>query len=108
MSTPVTAANFAISNWGAGASIGTVVGTDRRCTVTVLAGTGGLLGPSLTITWPAGPFPIPPLSLARMVGGTGMVADIRINNFSATTAFIYTDLPVSGKTYVFLLDTLGV
>jgi len=111
MATPVTAANFAIAGWGFGSAVSAVSGTQTRCTITITAGPSAIIMPNIIFTFPDGPFPVPPLSLARMVGGTGMYADLAVDNnaiFPASIAYSYTDLPVAGKTYVLMLDVLGV
>ena len=104
----VTAANFTLTGWGAGASISNVSGDQNRCQLTVTAGTGATISPSVALTFPVPFFPDPPISMAWMVGGTGMASDIANVASNTNTLFIYTDLPLAGRTYTLMLDTLGV
>lgn len=109
MPTPVTAGNFAINAaWGAGAAISSVIGTQQRCQLTVTAGAGPSISPSLTFTYPDGPYPLEPGILAKLVGGTGVLAPIVYVPGMSSTAFVYASLPVAGKTYAFVIDTVGI
>lgn len=109
MPTPVIAANFAINPaWGIGAAISAVSGTQRRCLVTVTAGSGPTINPTLTFTYPDGAYPLEPGILAKLVGGTGVFSDLSYVPGMASTVFTYTDLPSFAATYIFSLDTLGI
>jgi len=111
MPTPVTAANFSITGWGGGGALSAVSGTQTRSTITITAGGGSIISPIVTFTYPDGPYPIPPLSMAWMIGGTGIIADIAVDRndlFPLSTTFIYKGLPVLGKTYILVFDVRGV
>jgi len=108
MGAPVTAANFSITGWGAGASISAVSGDQIRCRLTVTAGTAPSISPSVALTFPVPFFPNPPISMAWVTGGSGQYADMANVATNTNIIFIYTDLPAAGKTYILMLDTLGV
>lgn len=102
----VTAGNFALSGWGAGATITAVTGVQQRCSITVTCGTGPSVAPTVTFTYP-GAYPLSSLSMAQMIGGTGVITDIGVT--STTTQAVYTleDLPQATRTYILVLDTVG-
>ena len=103
----VTAGNFTLSpSWGAGATITNVVGVQQRCSITVTAGAGPAISPTVTFIYP-GAYPLSSLSMAQMTGGTGVLADVGVT--TSTTQAIYTleDLPQATRTYIFVFDTVG-
>jgi hypothetical protein len=104
--TLLTPGNFALVNWGAGASITSVTGTQQGFVITVTAGTAPSVGPTLTLTYPAA-FPRNPMVIAQMVGGTGIVSDIAVTPGTTSTLYTYDGLPVVGKTYIINSLTLG-
>jgi hypothetical protein len=107
LGTALTAADFAISGWGTGATITNVEGTDTACQLTVTAGTTPSISPTITLTYHDGAWPKNPMVMSQMVGGSGAVSDF-VNSTTTTQAVLtYDGLPVATKTYTVMLLSLG-
>src|SRR5262249_11214710 len=97
--TPPTNSNFSFTGWGTGATLNVLASVNQRMYIRVVAGLGAIVSPIITFTYPDGPYPLPPLCLARLNSTTGQVADIAVDRnalFPASTTFIYLGLPLNG------------
>jgi hypothetical protein len=103
---PLVSGNFSFSGWGTGASLNVNSGTQTGFSVTVTAGSAPSIHPTITLTFTVG-YSNPPMSLARVTGGTGMFADITVANTLTQSVLTYEGLPVSGKTYTLSVFNLG-
>lgn len=104
--TPLTTGNFSFSGWGSGASLVVNSGTQTGYSITINAGSNPLVQPTITLTFNSG-YTNAPITLARMVGGSGMVSDISASNTISQSVLTYGGTPQSGKTYVFNVFVLG-
>lgn len=105
--TPLIIGNFAFSGWGTGATITAIVGTQMGFYFTMTAGTSPSISPTVTLTFPTA-YPNPPLSIPKITGGTGSVADVNVATTITQAVFTYDDLPVATKTYIFAVFELGL
>ena len=105
--TAVSGANFATSGWGTGATITNIQGYQGRCQVTMTAGTTPSISPTVTLTFPVA-YPNAPLSIGIMTDGSGVFTPLRVTTTTTQAIFTYTSLPVATKTYILVLDTLGI
>lgn len=102
----VVPANFALAGWGTGATITNIIGVQQRCQITVTAGVGPVVAPTVTFTYP-GPYPNLSISVGQMINGSGSISDLLSLSSTTQTIFTYEGLPVATKTYVFVFDTVG-
>lgn len=102
MGTPFTADRVVLDpGFGSTAySTYTFGNTQRFSFGIVSAGSGQILNPTLHITFPT-PWPQTPFYICKMVGGTGVVAQIDGEGTATTTQMdlIYNGRPVAGSTY---------
>jgi hypothetical protein len=105
--TALVTGNFAISGWGAGASISALTGSQTGFYITVTAGTAPSIDPTITLTLPIA-YMHAPLVIAQMVGGTGAVSDVSVNAAPGLVTLTFLGLPVSGSTYQFAVFELGL
>lgn len=102
----VTSGNFVLSGWGAGATLTAVTGVQQRCSITVTAGTGPSVAPTVVFTYP-GAYPTYSISIGQMTSGTGILAPIESLSTLTSSTFTYESLPVATRTYVLVFDTVG-
>src|SRR5713226_9396673 len=62
-----------------------------------VTGSSPSIQPTVTLTFNTG-YANPPMSIMKMTGGTGVVADILASNTLSQSVLTYDGLPVSGKT----------
>lgn len=105
--TPLGLGNFALSGWGTGAAITGITGTQMGFILTITAGSGASVGPTVVLTYPA-PFPNPPMVIASQTGGTGAVSDVAVASGTTSTTYTYKGLPLNGSTYIITSFTLGL
>ncbi len=98
--------NFALAGWGTGATITNITGVQQRCSITVTCGTGPTVAPTVTFTYP-GAYPTSSLSMAQMIGGTGVITDIGVATTTTQAVYTLEDLPQATRTYILVLDTTG-
>lgn len=107
LGTPLVGGNFALSGWGAGASITSVIGSDPAHSYTITAGTAPSIGPTIQLTFADGAWSVAPIVIAQNVGGTGQRSDIDVSVSTATYTLTYNGFPVSGQTYFFNVLAMG-
>lgn len=104
--TPLVAGNFSFSRWGTGASLQVNSGTQTGFSITITAGSGPSIQPTITLTFGVG-YSNPPMTIARVTGGTGAFSDLTVANTLTQSVLTYDGLPVSGKTYTVSVFNLG-
>jgi len=104
--TPLSTGNFSFSGWGTGASLVVNSGTQTGFSITLTAGSNPGPQPTITLTFNTG-YASPPISIARVIGGTGMFADVLASNTTSQSVLTYGGIPQSGKTYLFNVFVLG-
>jgi Pectate lyase superfamily protein len=89
------------SGWGSGASV-TASGTSQRFTATVTASGTTAANPTIAINF-TNTWPLTPIFICKMVGGTGAVANVTGENTATTGSMTitYNGTPASSSTYVF-------
>lgn len=102
----LTAGNFSFSGWGTGASLTVNSGTQTGFSITLTAGTSPSVQPTITLTFNTS-YANPPITLAQVNGGTGMVTDITAANTTTQSVLTYDGLPQNGKTYRIQVFALG-
>jgi len=98
----VSASNITLSSgWGSAASV-TASGTAQRFTATVTASGTTAANPTVAINFP-NTWPLTPIFICKMVGGTGTVANVTGENTATTGSMTltYNATPASGSTYIF-------
>lgn len=110
--TPLVNGDFAISaGWGStGAVAAGVNATDQRGRFTVTpGGTGIVANPTVTLTYKDGAWPVAPMVLCQLVGGTGAGITVPMGMTYGTTNVVMQMFftPVSGTTYTFAFQTMG-
>ena len=107
--TALVAGDFALdSSWGTGAAaVVTADGTDTRWKVTITAGSSTGSNPVCTLTFTDGAWPVAPIALIQMMGGTGTITDVSIATTATTVAFTFKGTPVAASTYTFSGVCLG-
>jgi len=89
------------SGWGSSASV-TASGTSQRFTATVTASGTTAANPTIAVNF-TNTWPLTPIFICKMVGGTGAVANVTGEN-TATTGSVtltYNATPASSSTYIF-------
>jgi hypothetical protein len=104
--TELTSGNFSFSGWGTGASLTVNSGTQTGFSITITAGTNPSPQPAVTLTFNTG-YANPPISIAKMIGGTGIFADILASNTTSQSVLTYGGVPQPAKTYVLNVFVLG-
>ena len=104
---PVSIGNFAISGWGTGATITNIQGVQERCEITITAGVGPTVAPTVVFTYP-GAYASAAWNLSQMIGGTGIIADILSSSTTTAATFTYSGLPLATNTFILVFDTKGV
>ena len=89
------------SGWGSSASV-TASGTSQRFTATVTASGTTAANPTVAINF-TNTWPLTPIFVCKMVGGTGAVANVTGENTASTGSMTLTlnATPASGSTYIF-------
>lgn len=103
---PLVGGNFSTSGWGTGASLSVISGTQTGFIIHMTAGTTPAQQPTITLTFNVA-YTNPPVTLAQVNGGTGMVTDITVANTTTQSVLTYDGLPVAGKTYTIMVFNLG-
>jgi hypothetical protein len=99
--TALVAGDFALhANWGAGATVTSVTGTDQGWNITVTAaGTPGA-SPTVILTFKDGTWTSAPIVISKMVGGTGAITDLTDSATATAWTVTFNGTPVAGSTYV--------
>jgi hypothetical protein len=71
------------------------------------AGSNPSAQPTVTLTFILG-YANPPLSIAKMTGGSGMITDLLAANTTAQSVLTYDGVPQNGKTYTLSVFNLGL
>jgi hypothetical protein len=98
----ISASNVTLSSgWGSSASV-TASGTSQRFTATVTASGTAAANPTVAINF-TNTWPLTPIFICKMVGGTGTVANVTGENTATTGSMTltYNATPASGSTYIF-------
>jgi hypothetical protein len=98
----MSASNVTLSSgWGSSASV-TASGTSQRFTATVTANGTTAANPTIAVNF-ANTWPLTPIFVCKMVGGTGAVANVTGENTASTGSMTLTlnATPASGSTYIF-------
>ena len=98
----ISASNVTLSSgWGSSASV-TASGTSQRFTATVTASGTAAANPTVAINF-TNTWPLTPIFICKMVGGTGTVANVTGENTATTGSMTltYNAMPASGSTYIF-------
>jgi len=105
----LVAGDFALhANWGSGAAVSAVTGTDLGWQITVTAaGTPGS-NPTITLTFKDGTWTLAPICSTKQVGGTGVLTNAVTEVPTATTNVItWNGTPVAASTYIFASIVMG-
>lgn len=98
----IGASNITLSSgWGSSATV-TASGTSQRFTATVTASGTAAANPTIAINF-TNTWPLTPIFICKMVGGTGVVANVTGENTASTGSMTLTfnATPASGSTYIF-------
>jgi len=89
------------TNWGSGATVGSVVGTDQGFEVTVTSGSSGTgANPTLTLTFKDGTWTSSPVaSCGWKAGGTGTLQHLSWTAAASTLVITYNGTPGTGQTF---------
>ena len=89
------------SGWGSAATV-TASGTSQRFTATVTASGTTAANPTIAINF-TNTWPLTPIFICKMVGGTGTVANVTGENTATTGSMTltYNGTPASSSTYIF-------
>lgn len=100
--------DFALhANWGAGAAIATITGTDQGWQGTVTAaGTPGA-SPTLILTFKDGTWTNAPICISKMVGGTGTITDLSDSTTATAHTITFNGTPVAASTYIIASICIG-
>ncbi len=99
--TALVAGDFALdANWGAGAAVSAVTGTDQAWSITVTAAGIPVLNAGVTLTFKDGTWTNAPICQSQVTGGTGAIADISGAPTATTWPMTYNGTVVAGLTYV--------
>ena len=99
--TALVAGDFALdANWGAGAAVSAVTGTDQAWQMTVTAAGIPALNAGVTLTFKDGTWTNAPICQAQVIGGTGAVADMTGLPTATTWPLVYAAVPVAASTYI--------
>lgn len=99
--TALVAGDFALdANWGAGAAVSAVTGTDQAWQITVTAAGVPALNAGVTLTFKDGTWTTAPICQSQVIGGTGAVADMTGLPTATTWPLVYTAVPVAASTYI--------
>lgn len=102
----ISGSNITLSSgWGSSASV-TASGTSQRFTATVTASGTTAANPTVAINF-TNTWPLTPIFVCKMVGGTGSVANVTGENTASTGSMTLTfnATPASGSTYI--LNCIG-
>ena len=98
----ISGSNMTLSSgWGSSATV-TASGTSQRFTATVSASGTAAANPTIAINF-TNTWPLTPIFVCKMVGGTGAVANVTGENTATTGSMTLTfnATPASGSTYIF-------
>ena len=89
------------SGWGSSASV-TASGTSQRFTATVTASGTTAANPTIAVNF-TNTWPLTPIFICKMVGGTGAVANVTGENTATTGSMTltYNATPANSSTYIF-------
>jgi hypothetical protein len=104
--TPLSTGNFSFSGWGTGASLVVNSGTQTGFSITLTAGSNPSGQPTVTLVFNPG-YSNPPISIAKQIGGTGMVTDILAINTTTQSVLTYAGVPQAANTYTLNVFNLG-
>lgn len=99
--TALVAGDFVLhANWGVGAAISAVTGTDQGWNITVTAaGTPGA-SPTVVLTYKDGTWTSAPVVISKMVGGTGTITDLSDSTTATVWTITFNGTPVAGSNYL--------
>jgi len=100
--------DFALhANWGVGAAIATITGTDQGWQGTVTAaGTPGA-SPTLILTFKDGTWTNAPICISKMTGGSGTITDLSDTASATTLTITFNGTPSAGATYILSCICMG-
>ena len=106
--TPI-AGDFALhANWGATASIGSIVGNDQRLKFTVTsAGAGTGLNPTIIFTFKDGTWTTAPFAYVIRNGGDQPTVVNTVATSATTLTITFNGTPVAGETYTYIILLMG-
>ena len=106
--TALVAGDFALdANWGVGAAVSAVTGTDQAWQITVTAAGIPGLNPTITLTFTDGTFTNAPICITKMTGGTGVVTDLTETPTATTNVITFNGTPVAVSTYIISSIVVG-
>jgi len=106
--TALVAGDFALdANWGAGAAVSAVTGTDQAWQITITAAGVPANPATATLTFKDGTWVSAPICQAQVIGGTGAVADLTGLPTTTTWPVAYNGLPVAASTYIIVGSCTG-
>ena len=107
--TALVAGDFALdANWGAGAAVSAVTGTDQACQFTVTAAGVPGASPVVTLTFKDGTWTNAPIAVVCRADETAPTTGFaRVTTTATTAVIIFAGLPVAGNAYIFNLIVMG-
>ncbi len=106
--TALVAGDFALhANWGTGAAIGTITGTDQGWQGTVTAATTPGASPTLILTFKDGTWTNAPICISKMIGGTGTTTELGDSVSATAHTITFNGTPVDGQTYIIAAVCIG-
>lgn len=106
--TALVAGDFALdANWGVGAAVSAVTGTDQAWQITVTAAGVPGLNPTVTLTFKDGTWTNAPICISKINGGTGAIVDLVDAPTATTNVITFNGTPVAGLTYDFTSICIG-
>jgi hypothetical protein len=109
LGTSLTPSDFVLSaGWGNTATVTNVIGTDQGWSATITAqGTGIAPSPTMTLIFHDGSWTSSPITVTKMTGGTGAVAQLTETPTATTNVITFLGTPVSGLTYIISSVAIG-
>ncbi|NDQ56960.1 MAG: hypothetical protein GZ088_07795 [Acidipila sp.] len=107
--TALLAADFTLSaGWGTTSTVTSVTGTDQAWQITVnSSGTGQAANPTITLSFHDGTWTNAPITVSKMVGGSGIVTALTEAPTDTTNEITFQGTPVAGKTYIISSIAMG-
>jgi hypothetical protein len=106
--TNLIAGNFALSGWGAGASIGSISGKDSAHAFTVTAGSSPSVAPTVILTFADGAWNAAPLVFTQLLKGSGSLLPTTYTSTTTTYTLTFNGLPINGQTYMVSVIVCGL
>ena len=106
--TALVAGDFALhANWGTGATVMAVTGTDQATQFTVTAAGTPAANPTVTLTFKDGTWTNAPICQASMVDGTGTFVQLKTVPSATNVVITYQGTPVAASAYVIAYSCIG-